>query len=89
VRRLVKPGDDLERRGDIERVLLASGLLADGRYDEAEAVIRRVLETDPDQPTANRILGEIYLVGHRNLAALPLFQKVGLPPNLWVPAEWE
>jgi serine/threonine protein kinase len=76
VKRLVKQGDDLERRRDTQRVFAASELRAAGRYDEAEAVIRKVLEHDPDHPTANQILGEIYLAGRRNLAALPLFQKV-------------
>jgi len=76
VKRLVRQGDDLERRGDAEGVFHASKLRAAGRSDEAEAVIRKVLEHDPDHPTANQILGEIYLAGRRNLAALPLFQKV-------------
>jgi len=76
VKRPVKQGDDLERRRDTEGVFLASELRAAGHYDEAEAVIRKVLEHDPDLPTANQILGEIYLAGRRNLAALPLFQKV-------------
>ncbi len=76
VKRLFKRGNDLKRRGDAEGVFLASKLQAAGRYDEAEAMIRKVLEHDPDHPTANQILGEIYLVGRRNLAALPLFQKV-------------
>jgi tetratricopeptide (TPR) repeat protein len=76
VKRLVKQGDDLERRRDTAGVFSASELRAAGRSDEAEAVIRKVLEHDPDLPTANQILGEIYLAGRRNLAALPLFQKV-------------
>jgi tetratricopeptide (TPR) repeat protein len=76
VKRLVKQGDGLEQWRDTEGVFLASELRAAGRYDEAEAVIRKVLEHDPDLPTANQILGEIYLAGRRNLPALPLFQKV-------------
>jgi tetratricopeptide (TPR) repeat protein len=75
VKGLVKPGADLERRRDIE-LYEASELRAVGRYDEAETVIRKVLERDPDHPIANQILGEIYLAGRRYLAALPLFQKV-------------
>jgi len=58
------------------RLVLASELRAAGSYDKAAAVIRKVLEYDPDHPTANQILGEIYLAGGRDLAALPLFQKV-------------
>ena len=39
-------------------------------------MVRKALEYDPDHPTANQILGEIYLAGRHSLAALPLFQKV-------------
>jgi tetratricopeptide (TPR) repeat protein len=58
------------------RLVYAFNLQEAGRSEMAAAVICKALEYDPDHPTANQLLGEIYLAGRRNLAALSLFRKV-------------
>ena len=58
------------------RLVLAAKLQEASRYDEAAVEFRKVLDYDPDHPTANQNLGAIYLDQGRNLDALPLFLKV-------------
>jgi serine/threonine protein kinase/predicted Zn-dependent protease len=58
------------------RLVLAAKLQEASRYDEAAAELHKVLEYDPDHPTANHNLGSIYLRSGRNQDALPLFRKV-------------
>ena len=58
------------------RLVLASRLLDASEYDAAAVEYDKVLEFDPDHPTANQNLGSIYLSSRRNLEAIPLFRKV-------------
>jgi DNA-binding winged helix-turn-helix (wHTH) protein/tetratricopeptide (TPR) repeat protein len=58
------------------RLVLAAKLQEASHYDEAAVEFRKVLDYDPDHPTANQNLGAIYLDQGRNLDALPLFLKV-------------
>ena len=57
------------------RLVLASRLQEASHYEEAAAELQKVLALDPDHPTANNNLGNIYLRSGRSLDALPLFRK--------------
>jgi tetratricopeptide (TPR) repeat protein len=57
------------------RLVLATRLQDASRYEEAAAELQKVLALDPDHPTANNNLGNIYLRSGRSQDAIPLFRK--------------
>jgi tetratricopeptide (TPR) repeat protein len=50
------------------RVRLANALIASGQIDEADDCLQRILETDPEQPLAHLLLGQV--ADYRNQAEL-------------------
>jgi serine/threonine protein kinase/Flp pilus assembly protein TadD len=58
------------------RLVLAAKLQDASRYDDAALEFRRVLDYDPNHPTAQENLGDIYLIEHRYREAIPWFKAV-------------
>jgi serine/threonine-protein kinase len=58
------------------RLGLAFKLKEASRYNEAATEFGKVLEYDPDHPTAKENLGAIYLLQSRYSDALPLFKEI-------------
>jgi tetratricopeptide (TPR) repeat protein/DNA-binding winged helix-turn-helix (wHTH) protein len=58
------------------RLVLAAKLQDASRYEDAAFEFRKVLDYDPDNPTAQENLGDIYLSQSRYREAIPLFRAV-------------
>lgn len=72
IRRGTEVGDGYIRA----RLVLAAKFQEASRYPEAAVELRKVLDYDPDHPTANQSLAVIYSDQGLNREALPLFLKV-------------
>jgi serine/threonine-protein kinase len=79
IRRGVEVGQGYVRA----RLVLAARLQESSRNDEAAVELRKVLAYDPDHPTANANLGDIYLNNGRYSDAIPLLRHVFETTGEW------
>jgi tetratricopeptide (TPR) repeat protein/DNA-binding winged helix-turn-helix (wHTH) protein len=71
----IKRGTEIGERHLRARLVYGSRLSQVSRYEEAAIEFQRVLDLDPDHPSALHNLGEVYLQIGRDEDALPLLRK--------------
>jgi serine/threonine protein kinase/Flp pilus assembly protein TadD len=71
----IKRGTEVGERHLRARLIYGNRLSQVSRYEEAAIEFQRVLDLDPDHPSALHNLGEVYLQTGRDEDALPLLRK--------------
>ena len=72
---------------DPDTIVLAERALADGRFEDAERLIERVIYTYPDDTRGHLVAAELRLAQGNAPAAMPLFAKLLVDPEHAAEAE--
>ncbi|MBF0306218.1 MAG: tetratricopeptide repeat protein [Alphaproteobacteria bacterium] len=78
-----KPSVSMVGDDDRERMAVIRAMVQEGKLDEAEAELARLLERDPDAPRAVLVMGKVLFKQGRHAEAEALFhQALAIEPGL-------